>query len=121
MLYQSWTCQERLDKGLVGNLMDVYNNPDNEINLGDVISDYLKLSHRHAHDYIGRHRATRLFKSEIKFKSKYVMTVPAIWNTTTRQTVMNAAIQANIVKQHDEFIVITELEAAACYCRNQSQ
>ncbi|KAI7875549.1 uncharacterized protein EV154DRAFT_76778 [Mucor mucedo] len=117
--------QAKLDKESAGILLDVYNNPDNEIILEDVISDYLKLFYRHILNFVGEvdktNLAMRLLKSEKKPKTKYVMTVPAIWNTVTRQIVMNAAFQANIVKKHDEIIVITELEAAALYCRNQTQ
>lgn len=117
--------QTKLDKESVGTLLDSYNNSNNEIILEDVISDYLKLLYQHILNFLGEvdktNIAMRLLKGEKKVKTKYVMTVPAIWNTVTRQIIMNAAFQANIVKKYDEIIVITELEAGALYCLNQMQ
>ncbi|KAI7894650.1 uncharacterized protein EV154DRAFT_68672 [Mucor mucedo] len=99
-------------------------NPKNEVDVVKIIADYLKLFKNHVIEYIvskemeenfGFFTRPKLLK---KYKIRYVITVPAMWNASARDNMMQAAIEATIIKTNelDQLFMISELEAAALYC-----
>ncbi|KAK4519285.1 uncharacterized protein ATC70_009517 [Mucor velutinosus] len=80
----------------------------------DIIAKYLKYFNSRIKEHLEK-------KTGIKAKSlklKYVITVPAMWTDTGRATMIEAAIQAGLVKSNEgKYIqLITEPEAAALSC-----
>ncbi|KAI8090646.1 hypothetical protein BDF21DRAFT_491033 [Thamnidium elegans] len=95
-----------------------------------VIADYL----REVKDHVIRHIIaeskfkkdkkgfTRFFKSSgSEPKLQFVLTVPAMWTTSARETMAQAAIKATIIKKEelDELLIISEPEAAALFCEKK--
>lgn len=92
-----------------------------------VIADYLKLFKDHVIEYIiakemgenfnllNRKRLLR------RYKIRYVITVPAMWDTSARDTMAQAAIEATLIKQAEvnQLLIISEPEAAALYCEKK--
>ncbi|KAI7894666.1 uncharacterized protein EV154DRAFT_577412 [Mucor mucedo] len=98
--------------------------PKNVTDVVKIIADYLKLFKNHVIEYIvskemeekfGYFTRARLLK---KHKIKYVITVPAMWNSLARNTMAQAAIKATIIKKDeiDQLFIISEPEAAALFC-----
>ncbi|KAG2205277.1 hypothetical protein INT47_009542 [Mucor saturninus] len=92
-----------------------------------IIADYLKLFKNHIIEHIATKEMddnfthftrARLLK---KYKMRYVITVPAIWNTSGRDTMAQAAIEAGMItsSELDRLLIISEAEAAALSCEKK--
>lgn len=95
-----------------------------------VIADYLKEVKEHVIRHIVKETKfkkekksfTSLFKSsENDPKIQFVLTVPAMWTTSGRETMVQAAIKATIIKKDevDDLRIISEPEAAALFCEKK--
>ncbi|KAI7875531.1 uncharacterized protein EV154DRAFT_76114 [Mucor mucedo] len=102
-------------------------NENNKLSAMNVISSYLKLFKNHVVEFIITNemnenvsffnRATLLKK----YKFKYIITVPAMWDTAARETMAEAAIAATLIKRTelDQLLLISEPGAAALYCEKR--
>ncbi|GAA5809044.1 hypothetical protein MFLAVUS_002447 [Mucor flavus] len=101
-----------------------------KIDAVQVIADYLKEVKEHVIRHIvketkfkkGKKGLTSLFKSsENDPKIQFVLTVPAMWTTSARETMVQAAIKATIIKKDevDDLRIISEPEAAALFCEKK--
>lgn len=92
-----------------------------------VIADYLKLFKNHIVEYIITEEMEESFnfftKSYLleKYKFRYVITVPAMWKASARDTMAKAAIEATIIKENEinQLLIISEPEAAALFCEKR--
>ncbi|KAL9549396.1 hypothetical protein MBANPS3_005218 [Mucor bainieri] len=80
----------------------------------DIIAKYLENLNSRIKEHLSK-------QSGVKAKSlkiKYVITVPAMWTSTGRDTMINAAIKAGLVKSNEDNSIqlITEPMAAALSC-----
>ncbi|KAI7888899.1 uncharacterized protein EV154DRAFT_294507 [Mucor mucedo] len=99
----------------------------NEVFVVQVIADYLKLFKKHVVEYIVTKEMNENFnvftraKLLKKYKIRYVITVPAMWNASARNTMVQAAIEATMIKKDeiDQLLIISEPEAAALYCEKR--
>lgn len=91
----------------------------------DIISDYLKVFHTHAIKQILKAETKKsnfsLFKRQVTkgdFNIRYVLTVPAMWSASAKETMAQASIDAGIITKDElhNLLIITEPEAAALYC-----
>ncbi|KAI7894682.1 uncharacterized protein EV154DRAFT_69463 [Mucor mucedo] len=82
--------------------------PKNVLDVIKIIADYLNLFINHVIE-------AGLLK---KYKIKYVMTVPAMWNSEARDSMACTAMAAGLVKKKDldQLLIISEPEAAALFC-----
>ncbi|KAG2203812.1 hypothetical protein INT47_012745 [Mucor saturninus] len=121
--FKLFLCPESLEepKGQGGFVSD--ENPENEVCAVRVIADYLQLFQKHVFEYIVakemndnvyHYNEARLKR---KYKIRYVITVPAMWNSLARNTMAQAAIKATIIKKNDvnQLLLISEPEAAALF------
>ncbi|KAI7875551.1 uncharacterized protein EV154DRAFT_555881 [Mucor mucedo] len=98
-----------------------------EVQAVKFIADYLKLFKNHIIEYIVTQEMDEHFtfynRSKLlkKYKMRYVITVPAMWNSSARDTMVQAAIEATLIKENeiDQLLIISEPEAAALYCENR--
>ncbi|KAG2208896.1 hypothetical protein INT47_011036 [Mucor saturninus] len=101
--------------------------PKNDLDAIRVTTDYLKLLKNHIIEYIvtkgmkekfNVFTRARLLK---KYKIRYVITVPAMWNSSSRNTMAQAAIEAGIILKDeiDQLLIINEPEAAASFCEKR--
>lgn len=91
----------------------------NDATAVDVIGEYLKVFKKHVDDYIIKKEAEKkFFFLQGSLKLCYVLTVPAMWDKTAKDTMVRAAIKGGLVEkgQHDHLLMITEPEAAALAC-----
>ncbi|KAG2196472.1 hypothetical protein INT47_012673 [Mucor saturninus] len=92
-----------------------------------VIADYLRVFKNHVIEQIITSEMNESFhvfnKAKLlkKYKMRYVITVPAMWNTSARDTMAQAAVDATLIKEDeiDQLLMISEPEAAALYCENR--
>lgn len=90
----------------------------------DVVSSYLKLFKNHVVEYIITNElnenVTLFNRSALlkKYKFKYIITVPAMWDASARETMAEAAIDATLIKKTElnQLLLISEPGAAALYC-----
>ncbi|KAG2198327.1 hypothetical protein INT47_003040 [Mucor saturninus] len=98
-----------------------------EVHAVKVIADYLKLFKNHIIEHIVTkemdekftfHNRSKLLK---KYKMRYAITVPAMWNSSARDTMAQAAVEATIIKKDevDQLLIISEPEAAALHCEKR--
>lgn len=89
----------------------------------NVIASYLKVFKNHVVEYIIANETNDKFAifNRTKYKFRYVITVPAMWNASARDTMAQAAIEATIIKKADldQLLIISEPEAAALYCEKR--
>lgn len=99
----------------------------NKILATKVITDYLKEFKKYATEYIisteKNIKFTRWNRSKLlkQYKFRYAITVPAMWNSSARETMAQTAIDAGIIAKNElgRLIIISEPEAAALFCENQ--
>ncbi|KAG2194844.1 hypothetical protein INT47_007906 [Mucor saturninus] len=99
----------------------------NEVFVVQAIADYLKLFKKHVVEYIITKEMNEKFnvftreKLLKKYKIRYVITVPALWNASARNFMVQAAIEATIIKKDeiDQLLIISEPEAAVLYCEKR--
>ncbi|MBM6388167.1 MAG: hypothetical protein JSY10_30205 [Paenibacillus sp.] len=95
-----------------------------------VCADYLKEVKNHVIRHIvaetkfnkGKKGFTQFFKSPgNEPKIQFVLTVPSIWSTSTREKMGQIAIKATIIKEDelDDLLIISEPEAAALFCEKK--
>ncbi|KAI8090649.1 hypothetical protein BDF21DRAFT_333175 [Thamnidium elegans] len=92
----------------------------------DIISDYLRKFHDHViKKIIGPEIKQNLLrglfsrqKTKEDFNIRYVLTVPAMWSASAKETMAQASIEAGIIKKNElhKLRIITEPEAAALFC-----
>ncbi|KAF1797751.1 hypothetical protein FB192DRAFT_1395952 [Mucor lusitanicus] len=82
----------------------------------DIIAEYLKKFNVEIKKHL--HEKTKIPKKSLKLK--YIITVPAMWTTTGRATMIEAAIKAGLIKSGESKSIqlITEPEAAALSCED---
>ncbi|KAG2198328.1 hypothetical protein INT47_003041 [Mucor saturninus] len=98
-----------------------------EVHAVKVIADYLKLFKNHIIEHIVTKEMDESFtffnraKLLKKYKMRYVITVPAMWNSSARDTMAQAAVEASIIKKNeiDQLLIISEPEAAAICCEKR--
>lgn len=91
----------------------------NDATAVDIIGEYLKVFKKHVDDYIIKKEAEKkFFFLQGTLKLCYVLTVPAMWDKTAKDTMIRAATKGGLVEkdQHDNLLIITEPEAAALSC-----
>ncbi|KAG2205529.1 hypothetical protein INT47_005903 [Mucor saturninus] len=104
------------------NETDGYNYIENRTLATELTGTYLKLLKRHVYNYIVKKETgdqLNLDKKNTrskKYKVKYVVTVPTIWNAATR-TIFTRAIEADFVGklESNQLVLVGEPEAAALY------
>ncbi|KAI7891307.1 uncharacterized protein EV154DRAFT_602615 [Mucor mucedo] len=98
-----------------------------EIFAVQIIADYLKLFKNHIIEHIATKEMddnfthftrARLLK---KYKMRYVITIPAMWNASARDTMAQAVVEAGMITRSelDRLLIISEAEAAALSCENK--
>ncbi|KAI7894680.1 uncharacterized protein EV154DRAFT_560047 [Mucor mucedo] len=98
--------------------------PKNEVDVVRIIADYLKFFKNYVVEYIVSKEMDESFtfynRSKLlkKYKIKYVMTVPAMWNSVARNSMVQAAVEATLIEKNevDQLLIISEPEAAALFC-----
>ncbi|KAI7875539.1 uncharacterized protein EV154DRAFT_526595 [Mucor mucedo] len=98
-----------------------------EVHAVKVIASYLKLFKNHIIEHIVSKEMDESFsyftRSKLlkKYKMRYVITVPAMWNSSARDTMAQAAIEASIIKKNEinQLLIISEPEAAALFCEKR--
>ncbi|KAG2203805.1 hypothetical protein INT47_012738 [Mucor saturninus] len=98
--------------------------PKNEVDVVRIIADYLTFFKKHVIEYIATKEMDEFFgffnRSKLlkKYKIRYVITVPALWNSLARNVMAQAAVEATIIKKDaiDQLLMISEPEAAALFC-----
>ncbi|KAG2203811.1 hypothetical protein INT47_012744 [Mucor saturninus] len=96
----------------------------NEVDTVKVIADYLIKFKNHIAEYIltkemgenfGFFNRGKLLK---KYKMRFVIAVPAMWNLPARDAMAQAAIEAGLIEKNepDQLFIISEPEAAALFC-----
>lgn len=99
----------------------------NDVLAVDVIADYLKLFKNHVIEHIVSKEMNESFgfftraKLLKKYKIRYAITVPAMWNPSARDSMVHAAIKATLIKENEvnQLLIISEPEAAALYCEKR--
>ncbi|CAO3635194.1 unnamed protein product [Mucor fragilis] len=92
----------------------------NNLNIIDVIADYLHLFHNHVCSELLKGFAGNYDQS----KFRYCLTVPAMWTDRAKAAMREAAIRAGLVLRSDppeRLTLISEPEAAALYCEKKSE
>ncbi|KAI7875550.1 uncharacterized protein EV154DRAFT_555880 [Mucor mucedo] len=100
---------------------------ENKVNVIRVIADYLRRFHHHSIKYILAEEMDEIYsffnRTELleKYKIRYVITVPAMWNSLARDSMVQAAIEATMIKENEvnQLLIISEPEAAALYCEKK--
>lgn len=108
-----------------------YNKEDN-IDAVKIIADYLRLFKDRVIKHIidtetrkpkigGFRELFRKKEANGGFNFKFVITVPAMWTASAKETMAQAAIEATIIKKDelDKLLIISEPEAAALFCEKK--
>ncbi|KAI7894669.1 uncharacterized protein EV154DRAFT_599767 [Mucor mucedo] len=121
--FKLFLCPESLEepKGQGGFVGD--GNPENEVCAVRIIADYLQVFQKHVFEYIvAKETNDNVYhyneaRLKVKYKIRYVITVPAMWNSLARNTMAQAAIKATMIKKNDvnQLLIISEPEAAALF------
>ncbi|KAI9261961.1 hypothetical protein EDC94DRAFT_609368 [Helicostylum pulchrum] len=90
----------------------------------DIISDYLRVFHDHAIKKILKAETKKIYlglfgrATKEDFNIRYVLTVPAMWSASAKETMAQASIDAGIITKDElhNLLIITEPEAAALFC-----
>ncbi|OBZ90704.1 Heat shock protein 12B [Choanephora cucurbitarum] len=101
---------EHLQKNVLPNNLDVV----------DVIADYLSVFHQHVCEELQKGFAANYQQSSFR----YCLTVPAMWSDQAKSAMREAAIRAGLVERNDpsdRLMLISEPEAAALYCEKKSE
>ncbi|KAI8061842.1 uncharacterized protein B0P05DRAFT_556879 [Gilbertella persicaria] len=92
----------------------------NQLNIIDVIADYLALFHQHVCTELLKGFAAHYDQS----KFRYCLTVPAMWTDRAKSAMREAAICAGLIHRTDppeRLLLISEPEAAALYCEKKAE
>ncbi|KAI7904945.1 uncharacterized protein BX663DRAFT_501109 [Cokeromyces recurvatus] len=92
----------------------------NNLNIIDVIADYLHLFHNHVCAELSKGFAGNYDQS----KFRYCLTVPAMWTDRAKAAMREASIRAGLILRSDppeRLTLISEPEAAALYCEKKSE
>ncbi|KAG2203810.1 hypothetical protein INT47_012743 [Mucor saturninus] len=99
---------------------------ENKFDAVRAIADYLKRFKRHIIEHIVTKEIDPYnFSNGVnylkKYKIRYVITVPAIWNSSARDIMTQAAIEAAIIKKDEanQLLIISEPEAALMFCEKR--
>lgn len=99
---------------------------ENKVDAVRAIADYLKRFKRHIIEHIvTKEIVPYSFSKRVnylkKHKIRYVITVPAIWNSSARNIMTQAAIEAAIIKKDEanQLLIISEPEAALMFCEKR--
>ncbi|KAG2198326.1 hypothetical protein INT47_003039 [Mucor saturninus] len=135
--FKLFLCPESLEKsyGIANNLGNLEEQvgfaddgtPKNEVNVIRVIADYLRRFHHHAIKYILAEEMNEIYsffnRTELleKYKIRYVITIPAMWSSLARNSMVKAAIEATMIKEDEvnQLLIISDLEAAALSCEKR--
>ncbi|KAI9310610.1 hypothetical protein BX666DRAFT_2005317 [Dichotomocladium elegans] len=92
----------------------------NNLNVIDVIADYMRAFHTHVCNELLKGFAGNYDQN----KFRYCLTVPAMWSDRAKAAMREAAIRAGLVQRGDHperLMLISEPEAAALYCEKKSE
>ncbi|KAI8144226.1 hypothetical protein BJV82DRAFT_608771 [Fennellomyces sp. T-0311] len=92
----------------------------NNLQVIDVIADYLSAFHQHVCTELLKGFAGNYDQS----KFRYCLTVPAMWSDRAKAAMREASIRAGLVQRGDHperLMLISEPEAAALYCEKKSE